>query len=860
MPDGHGACLPCDAALQRLPFGVLMIVDADLRVAVAEGPALARRGIRMGSVRGRRLSDVVGAGLFEALLPEVRAALDGQERTFELRDPDAVTSEELILMPRRDAAGRVDGAFVFSYNDAAVSARATAAESRYRLLAESATDVVSLRDRSGRYRYMSPSATALSGLRPEEHIGRHISEFVHPDDRERVERAHAQLLAGAELVETEYRVLCQDGSVTWVRTAARALHDPASGEVTGVRASTQNISEQREREAELQATTTELKLRLRKTAAIAQLGECALEEADLDRFLADATASVAEILDVPLCAVLTDSREGGGLRLRAGAGWLANALGRSLVDRASFETWLQSLGRTPVVFTELPPQVSWRELLREHGAVGGMWVALTDRQRPFGVLAVHSRVPRAFTDHDRMFLIAVAHILRDAIARHRAEDAARHDALHDALTGLPNRRLLTDRLGHALARSARSGERHAVMFLDVDRFKLVNDSLGHDAGDRLLCLLGPHLCAAVRPSDTVARFGGDEFVVLCENVRDEQHAASLAQRLIDAVRGCFDLDGREHVASASVGVAVTNGTRCTPEEVLRDADTAMYRAKEGGRGRFAMFDLGMRRRTLARLELEDELRGALAHDDLLVHYQPIHAIDVEVPAMVEALVRWQHPKRGLLSPATFIGVAEETNLIVPLGAKVLRQACAQVAHWRNTLPAARELALSVNVSARQIDQPAFVAEVAQALSETGMPAHALHLEITEGVLLQDSSATAATIARLRERGIRIVLDDFGTGYSSLSYLRRFSLDVLKIDRSFVADLDECIENRIIVATIITMANALGFDVTAEGIETPEQLQALRELGCAYVQGYLLARPMPAEEIEALLRTLRAPRL
>ncbi|MGO9753798.1 MAG: EAL domain-containing protein [Solirubrobacteraceae bacterium] len=858
VPVNNGFCSPSEAALERLPFGVLLIVDADLRVVVAEGRGLARHGIGMEGARGRLLHDVVDARLLEALLPEVQAALAGEEGTFELPDRDGVKSDELMFMPRRDSGGHADGALVFSYNAAAVSARATAAETRYRLLAESATDVVSLRDRGGRYQYMSPSATALSGRRPEEHIGRHILEFVHPDDRELVEGSHARLLAGEDVVEIEYRVICRDDSFVWVRTTARALHDPAGSTVTGVRASTQNISEQREREAELQATTAELKLRLRKTAAIAQLGERALEEADLGRFLADAASSVAEILDVPLCAVLTDGDDDGGLRVRACAGWRSGTLGRSIVNRAGVETWLRRLGRAPVVFTDLPPQASWRRLLREHCAVSGMWVVLADLRRPFGMLTVHSRVQRDFNDDDRMFLVAVANILRDAIARHRTEDAARHDALHDALTGLPNRRLLTDRLGHALVRSARSGERHAVMFLDVDRFKLVNDSLGHDAGDRLLCLLGPHLCAAVRPIDTVARFGGDEFVVLCEDVRDEQHAGRLAQRLTDAVRRCFDIDGRDHVASASVGVAVTNGAGCTPEEVLRDADTAMYRAKEGGRGRFEIFDVGMRRRTLARLELEDELRRALAHDDLLVHYQPIHAIDVEVPAMVEALVRWQHPRQGLLGPASFIAVAEETNLILPLGSRVLRQACAQVAVWRKNLPAARELALSVNVSARQIDQPSFVTEVDRVLSETGMPAHALHLEITEGVLLQDSSATAAAIARLRERGIRIVLDDFGTGYSSLSYLRRFALDVLKIDRSFVSDLDECIENRIIVATIITMAHALGFDVTAEGIETPEQLQALRELGCAYVQGYLLARPMPPEDIEALLSNLDAP--
>ncbi len=482
-----------------------------------------------------------------------------------------------------------------------------------------------------------------------------------------------------------------------------------------------------------------------------------------------------------------------------------------------------------------------------------MWVVVAGRDEPYGVLAVHTRVPRAFSEDDRTFLVAVANILRDAIARHRAEETARHDALHDPLTGLPNRRLLTDRLAHALARSARSGARHAVLFMDIDRFKLINDSLGHDAGDRLLALLGPHLLAAVREGDTVARFGGDEFVVLCEDVGDERNAARIAGRLTDAVRRPFDLAGREHVASASVGVAVTNGIPCTASEVLRDADTAMYRAKEAGGGRFELFDAGMRRLTLARLELEDDLRRALTRDELVVHYQPIYAIDSAVPAVVEALVRWAHPKRGLLAPGEFIPIAEETNLIVPLGAQVLARACGQVASWRATLPAARELSLAVNVSARQIVRPTFISEVSGALAQTGLPAPALCLEITEGALLRYSAATAHTISALRALGIRIVLDDFGTGYSSLSYLRRLSIDVLKIDRSFVVGLDQGLEDHVIVEAIVTMAHALGLDVMAEGVETPAQLDALRELGSGYVQGYLLARPMPADGVEQLLR-------
>jgi EAL domain-containing protein (putative c-di-GMP-specific phosphodiesterase class I) len=279
----------------------------------------------------------------------------------------------------------------------------------------------------------------------------------------------------------------------------------------------------------------------------------------------------------------------------------------------------------------------------------------------------------------------------------------------------------------------------------------------------------------------------------------------------------------------------------------------MYRAKDGGRSRFELFDSGMRQRTLARLELEDELRRALDEKQLAVHYQPIHAIDREIPVLVEALVRWQHPERGMLAPDTFIAVAEETSLIVPLGEQVLRTACTDVARWRAEVPAASDLGLSVNVSARQITRPTFDAEVRRILTETGMPAHALCLEITEGVLLQDSLATAATIAKLRDRGIRMVLDDFGTGYSSLGYLRRLTLDVLKIDCSFVSELETRIEDQVIVKAIVMLAHAFGLDVTAEGVETPEQLQLLREFGIANAQGYLFSRPRPAAEIEACLR-------
>ncbi|MGA2929648.1 MAG: diguanylate cyclase, partial [Solirubrobacteraceae bacterium] len=367
----------------------------------------------------------------------------------------------------------------------------------YRSLAESAADVVSLRDRDNVYQYVSPSSHALFGYRPEEHIGRPASEFLHPDDRGRANAAHDRLLAGEDVVQFDYRVLRRDGSHVWVRTTAQAMRDPATGELAEVRTSTSDISEQRAREAELHEATAALQRRLRETAAIAELGARALEEPQLERFLAGACQQVAEVLGVPLCAVLIHDGESDGLCLAAGTGWRPGTIGRTLTPGAPPD-WMLGSGQPSVVHTKLPDDLPWQRLVREHGALSSMWVTLADRTRPFGVLTVHTRVRTLFTSHDQTVMIAVANVLREAITRHHAEEAARYDALHDALTGLPNRRLFTARLEEALVRAADGRRRHAVLFLDIDHFKLINDSLGHHTGDRLLRLIGPQLHRAVR--------------------------------------------------------------------------------------------------------------------------------------------------------------------------------------------------------------------------------------------------------------------------------------------------------------------------------------------------------------------------
>jgi diguanylate cyclase (GGDEF)-like protein/PAS domain S-box-containing protein len=434
---------------------------------------------------------------------------------------------------------------------------------------------------------------------------------------------------------------------------------------------------------------------------------------------------------------------------------------------------------------------------------------------------------------------------QDVTEQRAAEQLLEHQALHDPLTDLPNRALFLDRLQHALTRARRPGSSLAVYFCDVDDFKDVNDSLGHDAGDELLVALPPRLREGLRASDTVARFGGDEFVILCEDLDSEGTAIRIAERIADAFRLPFELDGRPHHLSVSVGVVFVKGGEASATEVLRDADAAMYRAKGGGKGRFELFDAQMRASLVERLQTEADLRRALDEGELRLHYQPVTDLSDGTFVGAEALVRWQHPERGLLAPGEFIAIAEDSGLIAPLGAWVLVEACQQALAWGGGR------FVSVNLSPRQLSHSDVPALLARALAETGVDPALLELEITENVLMEQSDAALGTLRRLKAMGVRLMLDDFGTGWSSLAYLKRFPLDGLKIDREFVDGLGSEPEDTAIVAAVLSMAAALELDVIAEGVETEEQLAWLRSRGCGLAQGFLLGRPMPAEELAAL---------
>ncbi len=444
----------------------------------------------------------------------------------------------------------------------------------------------------------------------------------------------------------------------------------------------------------------------------------------------------------------------------------------------------------------------------------------------------------------------------DISARKEAEQQLLRDALHDGLTGLPNRVLFIDRLERSIARLARdSAHRYAVLFMDLDRFKLINDSLGHSTGDQLLIEFAARLAACLRPGDTVARFGGDEFTVLLDDPREPSNATQVADRILEALKIPFVLGKQEIFVNVSVGIATSEGNYSRPQDVLRDADIAMYRAKSLGKARHQMFDSTMHSRTVKLLQIENDLRRAIDRREFELHYQPILNIATNQLRGFEALVRWRHPERGLIPPSDFIPVAEETGLIVPLGHWVLREGCRQIAEWQATVPD-HPLDININLSGKQFTQADLIEMVTGVLKETGVAPERLILEITESVVMENPEATITMLHRIKALGVKINIDDFGTGYSSLAYLQRFPVDTMKIDRSFVARMGQDAESVEIIRTIIALAHNLNMKVTAEGIETAEQLEQLQNLRCENAQGFYLSRPLDQAAATKVLGALQ----
>ena len=445
----------------------------------------------------------------------------------------------------------------------------------------------------------------------------------------------------------------------------------------------------------------------------------------------------------------------------------------------------------------------------------------------------------------------------DITARKETEQQLLRGALHDGLTGLPNRVLFTDRLERSITRMTRDAKHHfSVLFLDIDRFKVINDSIGHGLGDRLLLEFAKRISHCLRPGDTFARLGGDEFTILLEDPREPDDAAGVADRIMESLKKPFMLEAHEVYVTASIGIAPSTTGYSRPQDVLRDADTAMYRAKAAGKSRYQIFDTAMHARAMHLLQTENDLRRAIDRNEFELHYQPILQITTGRIRGFEALLRWRHPEHGFVAPAEFISIAEETGLIIPIGRWVLQEGCRQAAAWRELFPD-HPLDISINLSGKQFSQSDLVEQVMGALRKAKLPANHLILEITESVVMDNPETTVGMLQRLKDLGIQLNIDDFGTGYSSLAYLQRFPVDTMKIDRSFIARIGVDPENAEIVRTIVALAHNLNMKVTAEGIETQEQLTQLQDLHCENAQGYFLSRPMDSAAATEWLRLGRS---
>jgi diguanylate cyclase (GGDEF)-like protein/PAS domain S-box-containing protein len=667
-------------------------------------------------------------------------------------------------------------------------------EERYRELFENANDVVYTHDLEGIVTSMNLAGERVSGYSRDEIIGHHIHDLLVPEDRDRAGEAMDRKLRG-ETAATFYEITMRskNGRPIPLELSTRLIY--RDGKPVGVQGVGRDVSERKDSEARYRLL--------------------------FERNLAGVYRSTSDgsILDCnDACARLFgyDSRE-------------------ELLGANANDFYFDDSERDRIV-----------ELLREQKQVSNLELRL--RRRDGTTVWVLENV--TLRDEDVMEGTII-----DITDRKRAQEQVEYQAYHDSLTALPNRLLFRDRITVALAHARRSGRLSAVMFLDLDQFKLVNDTLGHTVGDRLLQAIGARLVTCVRAEDTVARMGGDEFTILLAELSDRRGSALVAQKILEAVRHPVTIDEYELYVTTSIGIAVFPDEGMDAEALLKNADRAMYRAKELGRDNFQFASAVQSRPAEDRLAMERALHRALERDELVVHYHPMVEIATGRVVGAEALVRWQHPEQGLIQPEDFIPLAEETQLIIPVGAWVLRTACRQMKAWHDA--GHHRLRIAVNLSPRQFEDRELIATVERVLAETGMPPQFLDLEITESTAMQNAELTLAILNRLKEMGIRISIDDFGTGYSSLSYLKRFPIDTVKIDQDFVRDLTT--DDAAIISAVISMARALNLRVIAEGVETEEQLDFLRREQCAEMQGYLYSQPLTAAEFEeALQAMLRVP--
>ena len=627
---------------------------------------------------------------------------------------------------------------------------------------------------------------------------------IHPDDREWALSFCKAATAEKRSHSFEYRMIAADGSVVWLRDIVHvAVEGDVPTQLFGVMV---DITERKEAEEALK----ESEQRFRRSFEDAAIGMALVAT---DGQWLRVNRSLCELVGYPEKDLL-------------------NKTFQDITHPDDLDTDLGYVQR--MLAGEIETYQMEKRYIHKEGHV--VWILLS-------VSLVHDEegVPLYFVSQ-----------MQDITERKRLEDELRHHAFHDLLTDLPNRQLFVDRLGHTLQRiKRRRGQEVAILFMDLDNFKAVNDSLGHEVGDRLLVEVVERIKNSLRREDTLARFGGDEFTILIEGLESPEEAVRVAERIGKEFSEPFLLNSRELYVRVSIGIAIGDATTKDPQNLMRDADTAMYRAKHEG-AQYKVFDEAMHGWAVSRLELESDLRRALEREEFVVHYQPIVNLQSGGLWGLEALVRWHHPERGLLEPDEFVLVAEESGLVVAMDEMVLKKACRRAVEWQRKLPHTPPLAISVNLSGRQLRRPDLHEVIQQALEESGLSPSSLGLDITETVYISALDMDTNVFDRLKALGVRISLDDFGTGYSSLSYIKGLPADILKIDKSFTRGLGIDVEDTAITQTIVDLTHILGMEVVAEGVEVEEQETLLKEMGCDFAQGYYFSKPLPPEEVPRLL--------
>jgi diguanylate cyclase (GGDEF)-like protein/PAS domain S-box-containing protein len=785
---------------------IVAVLDADGTLVYSSPSATRTMGYSDGELLQRDALELVHPDdldeirrIFDAVLAKpgptkpvwVRVAhADGSWRWFEaiannLLDEPAVGG---IVVHARDITEQHDAAYALRRS-----------ERRYRGIVEDQSELICRYQADTTLTFVNEAYARDHDRSVEELLGTRFIDVIPEEDRELALRVIGSLTPENPVVTHVHRVHTADGAIRWHQWTDRVVLDDEGG-IAEYQAVGRDITDQRL--AEEAAVKSEALAN--EQARVLQL---ITTSAPLDEILQEMCRVVELHVAEARCSIQLLNEDGTTARPRS---------------------------------VTAPPERSWSK--RIASSVG---------RRTLGTLSLTYDHPRQPDPEHRKIVDLFEGLAAIAIERKRYEARLSYQAQHDPLTGLPNRTLFLEFLQLALARIRRRDDTCAVLFLDLDRFKVVNDSLGHDAGDELLVALGRRLRGVVRPGDTVARFGGDEFTVLCDGLPSasaREHACDVAARLLETIRRPFLLDSEEQFLSASIGIAVAGPDTERPEGLLRDADAAMYRAKERGKDRWELFDELMRETARERHETENALHRALERGELRVHYQPVVSLHDASCIGAEALVRWAHPDRGLLVPAQFIDLAEETGLIIQVGRWVIEEACRRSREWR--AEHGPGFVVSVNLSCRQLSNPELTEHVRSALDHSGADAGGLCFEITENALMGDAEATRGAITALRSLGVGLSIDDFGTGYSSLGYLKRFPVDAVKVGRSFIGGLGSDPEDSAIVAAVVSLGHALGLTVIAEGVETERQLSELTSLGCDAAQGYVFAGPGPGADVAA----------